>query len=311
MTKANAIVFDAPQQLSVQMLDLKPFEAADIEVEVSFSGISTGTERLLWDGTMPPFPGLAYPLVPGYETVGTVVKVGDSDSVKVGDQVFIPGSYSFQGVRNIFGGAGSRLIVSHDRVVRVAPDLGPVRRDRDAMGGQRSAVADAREHQQLRALDRTGGQDDLAPRAMDLLAAGAAHGHADRAAILDQHAQPDAVGEDLQIGAPPRGMQIGDRRAPAPSAMDVELVDRDAFIIGAVHVAVAREAQRGAGVDEGAASRRGLLHLADMDRPVGAAELAGLAGEGLELAEIGQAVAIGPAARAGGSACPRPSGRRW
>jgi 3-hydroxyethyl bacteriochlorophyllide a dehydrogenase len=125
MTKANAIVFDAPQQLSVQTLDLKPFEATDIEVEVSFSGISTGTERLLWDGTMPPFPGLAYPLVPGYETVGTVVKVGDSDSVKVGDQVFIPGSYSFQGVRNIFGGAGSRLIVSHDRVVRVAPDLGP------------------------------------------------------------------------------------------------------------------------------------------------------------------------------------------
>ncbi len=125
MTKANAIVFDGPQQLSVQTLDLKSFEATDIEVEVSFSGISTGTERLLWDGTMPPFPGLAYPLVPGYETVGTVVRVGDSDSVKVGDQVFIPGSYSFQGVRNIFGGAGSRLIVSHDRVVRVAPDLGP------------------------------------------------------------------------------------------------------------------------------------------------------------------------------------------
>jgi 3-hydroxyethyl bacteriochlorophyllide a dehydrogenase len=125
MTKANAIVFDAPQQLSVQTLELKPFEATDVEVDVSFSGISTGTERLLWDGTMPPFPGLAYPLVPGYETVGTVVKVGDSDSVKVGDQVFIPGSYSFQGVRNLFGGAGSRLIVSHDRVVRVAPDLGP------------------------------------------------------------------------------------------------------------------------------------------------------------------------------------------
>jgi 3-hydroxyethyl bacteriochlorophyllide a dehydrogenase len=125
MTRASAIVFDAPQQLSVQTLDLKPFEASDIEVEVSFSGISTGTERLLWDGTMPPFPGLAYPLVPGYETVGTVVRVGDSDSVTLGDQVFIPGSYSFQGVRNIFGGAGSRLIVAHDRVVRVAPDLGP------------------------------------------------------------------------------------------------------------------------------------------------------------------------------------------
>ena len=141
MKRAQAIVFEAPQQLSVQTLELKTFDANDLEVEVGFSGISTGTERLLWDGTMPPFPGLGYPLVPGYETVGTVVRVAEpavaavSDSasisasgsvpIAVGDQVFIPGSYSFQGVRNIFGGAGSRLIVPHDRVVRVAPDLGP------------------------------------------------------------------------------------------------------------------------------------------------------------------------------------------
>ena len=47
----------------------------DLEVAVSFSGISTGTERLLWEGTMPPFPGLSYPLVPGYETVGTIEKI--------------------------------------------------------------------------------------------------------------------------------------------------------------------------------------------------------------------------------------------
>ena len=55
---AQAIVFDAPQQLSVQTLEIKVFEANDIEVDVTFSGISTGTERLLWDGSMPPFPGL-------------------------------------------------------------------------------------------------------------------------------------------------------------------------------------------------------------------------------------------------------------
>ena len=145
MTRAQAIVFEAPQQLSVQSLELKPFEANDLEVQVGFSGVSTGTERLLWDGTMPPFPGLGYPLVPGYETVGTVVRVAEptaasvadspadsppdsaagSAPIAVGDQVFIPGSYSFQGVRNIFGGAGSRLVVPHDRVVRVAPELGP------------------------------------------------------------------------------------------------------------------------------------------------------------------------------------------
>jgi 3-hydroxyethyl bacteriochlorophyllide a dehydrogenase len=128
MTHALAIVFDAPQTLTVQSLALKAFEDTDLEVEVSHSGISTGTERLLWDGTMPPFPGLGYPLVPGYETVGTVVRAGaqaDVQAVPVGSTVFIPGSYSFQGVRNIFGGAGSRLIVAHDRVVRVAPELGP------------------------------------------------------------------------------------------------------------------------------------------------------------------------------------------
>jgi len=129
MTHASAIVFDAPRELSVQSLELKPFEAGDLVVEVSASGISTGTERLLWDGTMPPFPGLAYPLVPGYETVGTVVRLGSSaqanPELRIGDTVFVPGSYSFQGVRNIFGGAGSQLIVSHDRVVRVAPLLGP------------------------------------------------------------------------------------------------------------------------------------------------------------------------------------------
>jgi bacteriochlorophyllide a dehydrogenase len=125
MTQAQAIVFDAPQQLSVPSLELKAFEAADLEVEVSHSGISTGTERLLWDGTMPPFPGLGYPLVPGYETVGTVVRAGEAATVPVGASVFVPGSYSFQGVRNIFGGAGSRLIVPHERVVQVAPGLGP------------------------------------------------------------------------------------------------------------------------------------------------------------------------------------------
>ena len=122
---AQAIVFDAPQQLSIKTLEVKAFEANDIEVDVSFSGISTGTERLLWDGSMPPFPGLGYPLVPGYETVGVVIKVNPGSSVQIGDHVFVPGSYTFQGVRNIFGGAGSRLIVAHDRVVKVSPELGP------------------------------------------------------------------------------------------------------------------------------------------------------------------------------------------
>ncbi len=122
---AQAIVFDAPQTLSVRRLELKPMVPGDLEIEVTHSGISTGTERLLWDGSMPPFPGLAYPLVPGYETVGTVVRADEGAGPAAGSTVFVPGSYSFQGVRNIFGGAGACLRVPHQRVVPVAPELGP------------------------------------------------------------------------------------------------------------------------------------------------------------------------------------------
>ena len=123
--KAQAIVFEAPKSITVRTLELAPMGPRDVEVAVSFSGISTGTERLLWDGTMPPFPGLSYPLVPGYETVGTVASMGaEVTGLSVGDLVFLPGSYAFQGVQNIFGGSGSRLVVPHERAVKLDAALG-------------------------------------------------------------------------------------------------------------------------------------------------------------------------------------------
>ena len=123
--KAQAIVFEAPQSIAVRTLELAPMGPRDVEVAVSFSGISTGTERLLWDGTMPPFPGLSYPMVPGYETVGTVASLGaEVTGLALGDLVFLPGSYAFQGVQNIFGGSGSRLVVPHERAVKLDAALG-------------------------------------------------------------------------------------------------------------------------------------------------------------------------------------------
>jgi len=116
---ADAIVFQSPCNLSVRSLELRSLAEGDVEVEVSYSGISTGTERLLWDGSMPPFPGMGYPLVPGYETVGRVVRTQGNCGLAVGDHVFVPGSYSFEGVHNLFGGAGSRLVVQASRAVRL------------------------------------------------------------------------------------------------------------------------------------------------------------------------------------------------
>ena len=116
---AAAIVFQQPCQLSVRSLPLRSPQPGDVEVQVEHSGISTGTERLLWDGSMPPFPGMGYPLVPGYETVGRVRRAPANSPLREGDRVFVPGSYSFEGVHNLFGGAGSRLVVPADRVVRL------------------------------------------------------------------------------------------------------------------------------------------------------------------------------------------------
>ena len=122
--QAQAVVFQNPQHLLMQALELPKPGMGEVEVKVEYSGISTGTERLLWDGTMPAFPGMGYPLVPGYESVGRVVRAGPKTTLKPGDRVFVPGAQCFQGVRNLFGGSASRLVVPEARTVQVQESLG-------------------------------------------------------------------------------------------------------------------------------------------------------------------------------------------
>ena len=120
---ANAIVFQQPKSLAIKGLALPDMGATDVQVQVEFSGISTGTERLLWDGSMPAFPGMGYPLVPGYETVGRVVAAGDQATVPVGSRVYVPGSQCFQEARNLFGGSASRLIIPSARAMPIEETL--------------------------------------------------------------------------------------------------------------------------------------------------------------------------------------------
>lgn len=112
------MVFDKPGQLSLKTVALRPPQDGEVVVDIVRSGISTGTERLLWSGEMPPFPGLAYPLVPGYESVGHVV-AGDSERFPVGTRVFVPGSQGFVGVHGLFGGAAARVVTSAARITAI------------------------------------------------------------------------------------------------------------------------------------------------------------------------------------------------
>jgi 3-hydroxyethyl bacteriochlorophyllide a dehydrogenase len=91
----------------------------DIVVEVAHTGISTGTEKLFWSGTMPPFPGMGYPLIPGYEAVGEVVQAGAGSALRIGDTVFVPGASCYGPVRGLFGGAVRRLVTHPDRSLKV------------------------------------------------------------------------------------------------------------------------------------------------------------------------------------------------
>lgn len=118
-----AVVLEGPEKLALRRLDLRNAGETDVVVETAFTGISTGTERLLWTGRMPPFPGMGYPLVPGYEAVGSVVEAGDQSGFSKGDTVFVPGAACYKDARGLFGAAASRLIAPANRIIAIPSSL--------------------------------------------------------------------------------------------------------------------------------------------------------------------------------------------
>lgn len=123
-TSAVAVVVDKPNSLQLREVPLTAPTDNDLVVETCWSGISTGTEKLLWSGRMPAFPGMGYPLIPGYESVGRVVQAGASTNYKPGELVFVPGAACYGEVRGLFGGAASRVVIPALRALRIAEELG-------------------------------------------------------------------------------------------------------------------------------------------------------------------------------------------
>ena len=113
--ETTAVVFDQPERLSLRSFVLPDPTPADIIVGVQWSGVSTGTERLLWSGRMPWFPGLGYPLVPGYEAVGRVLEAGPESGRIPGQLVFVPGAKCYGETRGLFGTTGNRSMGSANR----------------------------------------------------------------------------------------------------------------------------------------------------------------------------------------------------
>ena len=147
--QTSAVLLNGPKDLAVDTLALMDPGPADLVVQVTHSGISTGTEKLFWSGEMPPFPGMGYPLVPGYEAAGEVMEAGLLTGFKPGDRVFVPGANCYEGAFGLFGGAARTVVTDSDRVTRIDSGFGPegallalAATARHAMAGMNKAVPD-------------------------------------------------------------------------------------------------------------------------------------------------------------------------
>ena len=121
--EAMAVILDAPRRLALRSLELNALGEGDVLVETRFSGISAGTEKLVWNGEMPRFPGMGYPLVPGYESVGRIVDAAPDVAARIGEWVFVPGANCYKDARGLFGGTAQKLVVPSARALPVSESL--------------------------------------------------------------------------------------------------------------------------------------------------------------------------------------------
>ena len=147
--QTKAVILSAPGKLGLDHVGIVAPAADDIVVAIKHSGISTGTEKLFWSGEMPPFPGMGYPLIPGYEAAGEVVEAGPDSGYRVGEHVFVPGANCYEGAHGLFGAAAETIVTKASRVTRIDRGLGAAgallalaATARHAMAGPQKAVPD-------------------------------------------------------------------------------------------------------------------------------------------------------------------------
>ena len=100
-SRAHRLVYRAAQSSGIESLNLEPPENNEVIVQTIFSGISRGTERLVYAGLVPesewesmkcPYQAgnFSYPVSYGYSCVGEVVRTGSEvENTSIGKKVFV------------------------------------------------------------------------------------------------------------------------------------------------------------------------------------------------------------------------------
>lgn len=114
--KAQAIVFTGVRQIERCEVTLKPLSSTDVLVETWWSSISTGTEKMAFNGLIPS-PPFIFPFIPGYETVGKIIEVGEHvNQSLIGKFTYVAGSFGYEGVNAAFGGASEFIVCPVDSI---------------------------------------------------------------------------------------------------------------------------------------------------------------------------------------------------
>jgi len=114
--KAKAIVFSGIRQIELCEVSLKPLSSTDVLVETWWSSISTGTEKMAYNGLIPS-PPFIFPFIPGYETVGKIIQVGEHvNESLIGKFAYVAGSFGYEGVNAAFGGASEYIACPVDSI---------------------------------------------------------------------------------------------------------------------------------------------------------------------------------------------------
>ena len=202
------------------------------------------------------------------------------------------------GAQSVVGGDWLAALVHEARlqmVLQVAPDLGQVVEHLDAVARKLLAVADAREHQDLRRLQSARAQHHFARGAClhQFVADPIPHAHG--APALENDPLGVRIRHDLEILPGDSGSQVRLRSRAAQPRARRQLEVAHAPLALAVEVAVAGHADRVGGGDEGFHEFMAALDVRDAHRPVATVELAGAAIVPFRAAEVRQDVLVAPA----------------
>ncbi|NTV46112.1 MAG: chlorophyll synthesis pathway protein BchC, partial [Chlorobiales bacterium] len=109
--KSKAVVFSGPGKIELREVSLRPMNPDDVILETYWSSISAGTEKMLLNGRLPSMQMTRYPVIPGYETVGKIIKRGQSVPEHFeGKFVYVSGSLGYTDVNAAFGGASQYIV---------------------------------------------------------------------------------------------------------------------------------------------------------------------------------------------------------